>query len=86
MSEFLKLRRLFLIDFIHVEPFLNDISKEFAIVETSFIGNVCHEQCPCYQCKEQKFRDLDEPHLVVSKECPFYAEAVINDIRSFNEN
>lgn len=68
------------------DPYLNDISEKFAIVKTNFIGNVCHEQCPCYQCKEQKFLDLDEPHLVVSKECPFYAEAVINDIRSVNED
>ena len=92
---FPKLRRIFVTSVFRYgedgairssDPCLNDISRNYAIVKKSFIGEVCHEKCDCYQCKEQNFLDLKEQCLIVSMDCPFYVEAVMNDIRGVDEN
>lgn len=65
-----------------VNPCIEDISDEFAIVKKEFLKEICLERCEIFECDFQKFEDSDERMLIVCKDCPYYAEAVVNDVRN----
>ena len=52
-----------------VNPCIEDISDEFAIVKKDFLKEICLERCEIFECDFQKFEDSDEKMLIVcSKE------------------
>jgi len=65
-----------------VNPCIEDISDKFAIVKKEFLKEICLERCEIFQCHFQEFEDSDEKMLIVCNDCPYYVEAVVNDVRN----
>lgn len=80
-NSFPKLRKMHVIDMIGKKMMeMTDLSDECAIVDGSFVSRVCHERCGFYDCRKKEFADAGEA-LVVFKQCPFYVEAFMEDLR-----
>ena len=60
---------------------MDDLNDNCAIVDRTFISRVCRERCRFYDCEAKEFADAGEA-LVVFKQCPFYVEAFMEDMRS----